>query len=802
MKNLIFLCCLLPLFVTAQGNIKGVIRHESDPVSFANVVVNTTSNEFITGTVTDEQGQFELQLADGIFLISISHLNFANQETMLQIKDGVLFPDGEDLKIYLTTNGHHLEEVVVSTTKKIIRREIDRTVIDISDNAMLASGNAYEAMRSAPGLAINNEAIVMLGKSNVRIAVDGRMVQLSGDALNAYLKAMPASEIKSIEVITNPPARYEAEGNSGIINIVTKRLKQDTWSNNVSLSHSQSKLGWQNFNNSFNLKKNKISFLANLAIQTGRQEFLQLVEPQYSSNPQKTVSVQDRNVIRIAPRLMLDYQLDTKTTIGAQFLTNINRTRQLDDLETTIFDSQEQIDSYLKADDVEYFEDQRNTSYNLYFDRQLDTTGGRLTFNLDLLDYQGSTKTELFSNRFDRNRNFTNIDFANRGDAQYDIFNLSASLDIEKLIGPVKLSYGGSFNWTQTDYSLENFDLERGAPVFRADASNVFEFKETIYASYVNGYQRLGEKWEAQAGLRAEYIDVAGNTDDNSAVLSRFDFDYFKIFPTLYLNYTQSENHRFSINYGRRISRPSYGQLNPARSFFNGQSAQEGNPFLRPSFTQNIELSHTFKSNLNTTITLRQTEDAYSFIFDLNDQSQQQLITYRNLFDEQALSINSQYEFSPATKWTTQTFIYYGIGNSKKIKDEDQISLKNSGRFYASLNNQVHFNQAKTITGQANIWWDSPYSQNIYSFGKAYSLDLFITARELIKGWTFTLGAYDIFNSSPREVTSQINNVNHRFKAYPSNRYVRLYTAYSFGNKKINTQNRNFGNENIRGRSN
>lgn len=801
MKNLIFLCCLLPLFLTAQTNLKGFIQYENTPIAYANVVASTSANEFILGAVTDEQGAFELALTDGVFIITVSHLNFSSKDTTIEIKNGLLFPNGGNLNVSLKDDDHRLEEVVVTTHKKIIRKKIDRTVIDISDNAMLASGNAFEAMRAAPGLAVNNESIVMLGKSDVRIAVDGRMVQLSGDALNAYLKAMPASEIKSIEVITNPPARYQAEGNSGIINIVTKRLKQDSWSNNLSLSHSQSKLGWQNFNNSFNLKKNKISLLANLAMQTGHQEFLQIVEPEYSNNPQKTISVQDRNLIRISPRLMLDYQLNAKTRIGAQFLTNLNRTRQFDDLETTIF-NEEEVDAFLIAEDVEYFEDRNNTSYNIYLDRELDTLGGRLTFNLDLLDYQGNTKTKLFSNLFDENKNFTSLDFANQGDAHYDIFNLSTSLDIEKLIGKVKCAYGGSYNWTQTDYSLENFDLASGAPVFRSEASNTFGFEETIYGTYINAYRRFGEKWEAQAGLRGEYIDLAGNSDDNLVATNRFSSNYFNLFPTFYLNYNQSENHRFSINYGRRISRPAYSQLNPARSFLNGQSSQQGNPFLRPSFTQNIELSHIFRSNLNTTITLRQTEDTYSFVFDLNDETQEQLITYKNLFDEQALSITSQYEFSPMTRWTTQAFIYYGIGNSKKIKEADQIKLKNSGRLYASLNNQVHFNKEKTITGQANIWWDSPYSQNIYSFGKAYSLDLSITVRELIKGWTFTLGAYDIFNSSPRQVTSQINNVNHRFKAYPSNRYVRLYLAYSFGNKKINHQRRNFGNENIRGRSN
>ncbi|MEL6926928.1 MAG: outer membrane beta-barrel protein, partial [Bacteroidota bacterium] len=236
------------------------------------------------------------------------------------------------------------------------------------------------------------------------------------------------------------------------------------------------------------------------------------------------------------------------------------------------------------------------------------------------------------------------------------------------------------------------------------------------------------------------------------------------------------------------------------RSFLNGQSSQQGNPFLLPSFSDNIEISHTFQRNLTTTLTLRRTTDAYAFLFDLDDATQQQNITYRNIFDESNISFMTSYQFSFAKWWTGQALLFYSYSHAKKINPDDNIVLMNQAGLYGSMNNRLTLN--KIIRGEVNCWYITPYGANLYSFERSYALDVAISFQNLIKGMTLTIGAYDIFDSSPRTASSVINGVRHDFIARPSNRYLRVALSYNFGNNKINTRQRRFGNEDVQNRSN
>ena len=797
MKALISIFLLLPFYSFAQLSLSGTIKNNEAPVAFANIIINNQANEFVKGTTTNDDGSFELELEKGTYQLTVSHLNFEAATQRITIE--------EDLQIdpiLLKSNASELDEVIVTAHKKMIRREIDRTVVNIEDSPLAQSGNIFDALKSTPGLMVQNESIVMLGKSNIRIAVDGRMVELSGEELNNFLRSLSASDVKEIEVMTNPSARYEAEGNSGIVNIITKRINKNAWRNNFSATHNQARYGWQQFNNNFSYQKNKFSFLLSTAINTGDRFIKQLIEPYYSEQPQRIDSEQIRNATSISPRLILDYQVDDNTTLGVQYLGSWGQVRQLDDLSTTIFNRNFEAQQFLKANDTQFDQDRNNATYNLYFDKRLDTLGKRITFNFDVLDYRGATRTNVWSERFDESLNFIDVEFANSGDATYQIDNYSAKLDMEHPTDWVKLSYGAKASFSSTDYRLDNFNTISGAPVFIPSQSNSFDFQEQIHAAYFNGFKKLNDKWEIQFGLRTEYTQTKGISASIDIGEPIFENSYWKVFPTFYTRYTKNDKHVFSLNYGRRINRPAYSQLNPARSFLSGQSSQQGNPFLLPSFSDNLELTHNYNHNLSTTLTLRRTTDAYSFLFDLNDETQQQNITYKNLFNENNISLVSSYQFSFTKWWTGQALLFYSYSLAKKINPSDNITLMNKAGIYGSMNNRLTLNKAKTITGEANFWYISPYSANIYSFEKAYSLDLAVSFKDVIKGMNLTIGAYDIFDSSPRTSTSIINNVRHGFIARPSNRYVRVSLSYGFGNEKINKQERRFGNEEVRSRSN
>jgi len=797
MKTLISILALFPIYCFGQVTLSGTVINDDQVVAFANIIINDSNNEFVLGAVTNDDGSFSMELKKGTYQLTVSHINFESIEQRITLEEDIRLGP-----ISLNSNSSELDEVIVTAHKTIIRREIDKTIVDIENSPLAQSGNIFDALKSTPGLMVQNESIVMLGKSNVRIAVDGRMVELSGNELTNFLKSLSASDVKEIEVMTNPSARYEAEGNSGIVNIITKQIKKNAWRNNFTATHNQARYGWQQFNNNFSYQKNNFSLLVSTAVNSGEQFIKQIVEPYYSENPLRIDSEQIRKLRSISPRVLIDYNLDSNTTVGIQYMGSFGRPRQVDDLSTTIFNSEFEAQQYLKANDTQFDEDRNNSTYNIYFDKRLDTLGRRMTFNFDVLDYKGTTRTNVFSERFDNNFNFLDVEFANQGNATYQINNYSAKLDMEHPIKGTKLSYGVKTSFSDTDYQLNNFNTTSGTPVFIPNQSNSFDFSEQIHSAYFNTFKKLNKKWEIQFGLRTEYTQTKGISAAVDVIAPIFENSYWQVFPTFYTRYTKNENHVFSLNYGRRINRPAYSQLNPARSFLSGQSSQQGNPFLLPSFADNLELTHNYKHNLSTTLTLSHTSDAYSFLFDLNDETQQQRITYKNLFNEKNISLVTSYQFSFTKWWTGQALLFYSYSLAKKINPIDNISLMNEAGIYGSMNNRLILNKAKTIRGEVNFWYISPYSANIYSFEKAYSLDLAVSFQDLIKGMTLTIGAYDVFDSSPRTATSIINNVRHDFIARPSNQYFRIALSYGFGNEKINTRERRFGNEEVRSRSN
>ncbi|MEL6924485.1 MAG: carboxypeptidase-like regulatory domain-containing protein, partial [Bacteroidota bacterium] len=467
MKTILSVLLLFPYYCFGQLTLSGIVKANEEPVAFANVIIHYPSGTFVVGGVTNDDGSFDLSLEKGVYQLTVSHLNFESLSLNVTLDKTLVLPP-----ILLKSNTSQLEEVVVTAHQNIIRREIDKTVVNIENSPLAQSGNVFDALRSTPGMMLQNESIVMLGKSNVRVAVDGRMIELTGNELNNFLRSISASNVKEIEVITNPSARYEAEGNSGIVNIVTKQIKQNAWRNNCSVTHNQAKYGWQQFNNNFSYQKNKFSLRLSTAVNTGSRFIEQLIEPYYTEFPQRIDSRQKRNETSVSPRLQLDYKIDEQTTLGAQYLGNLGQVRQLDDLATTIFNAAFEPQQYLRANDVEFDQDRSNASYNLYFDRQLDTLGKRLTLNVDFLDYSGATRTNVWSERFDNQFNFVDLEFANQGEASYQINNYNAKLDMEHPTSWARLSYGTKSSFSSTAYQLDNFNTITGEPVFVPAQSN------------------------------------------------------------------------------------------------------------------------------------------------------------------------------------------------------------------------------------------------------------------------------------------------------------------------------------------
>jgi iron complex outermembrane receptor protein len=788
MKKVIQLIILLPFFCFSQVKISGRIMSHTESVPFANVVLTDQSTQSIKGVVTDDKGNFELSVPKGSYKLTVDHMSYDNYS-----KEIIVEQDQTLEVIVLSEKPNSLETVVVTGAKKRITRKIDRMVVNIENSPIASGGNAFDALKSSPGLVLKNDQISMLGKSGVKIMVDGRMIQLSGEELKTFLNSISASDIKEVEVITTPPAKYEAEGNSGIVNIVYKKGRRNAWNNSTTLTQIQGKYGKQSLNNSFSYQKGKVSSLLTLGYNYGYEHYKELSNIFYSDRNDHLVFNQKAKLNDFSGRLLFDYNVNSTTKIGVQYLGSLTNKSTDDKVDTTILKNSGEVDSYLHGNG-NLNNKNKNNLWNAHVEKQLDTIGRKMFIDLDFLDYNKVQDNNILSKNYDANDVVIGTNFDNLSNSEHKIRNYNAKIDFEHPLKFVNLSYGAKFSFSDTQYSLNNYDVLNDITQI-----NQFEFKENIQAAYLNGSKKLSDKWEMQLGLRSEYTETKGISRLLDQVNKN---DYFKIFPTFYLQYNKSDDNKFIFNYSKRLYRPNYFQLNPARYYISSQLSYMGNPYLTPSYSHNLEVSHIYKDNFTTKLAYFAQTQSFGYIFQANDAAKEQITTAKNYYTKYAYSLTETFQLKITPWWKADNTLFLNYSQSEKTDAAVNAVLKNGFEFYGSINNQITLSKAKSIVGEVNFWYDSPYNDNIYNYTKASSLDIALSFNSLIKNFKLTTGFYDIFNSSRPIMYSQVNGINQNFVSYPNNRYFRISLIYNFGNDKISTQERSFGNEQERNRSN
>ncbi|MEP6931430.1 MAG: outer membrane beta-barrel family protein [Flavobacterium sp.] len=795
MKKLIIIILITcPFFCIGQIKISGKVKDEKAVLAFVDIVLKNSKSQIVKQTLTDAGGNFVIETKAGSYTLTVSHSSYSNFVKKIDlIETTVLEP------ILLVEKTTSLDEVIISNSPTKIRREIDKTVVNIDRSPITSTGNIFEALGKTPGLVVRNDQISMLGKSGVMISIDGRMLQLSGEDLSNFLKSLSAGDIKEVEVITNPSAKYEAQGNSGVINIIYKKIKKDTWSDNMSLTENQAKYGWRTFRNNFSYQKDKLSFLISGVYNSGSFYREERTTIDFEESPLKLISKSKDKKNDFSTRLVLDYDFTKSTKVGVQYLRMVVIPNTTDDVKTTFLDKNQQIRNYLIGN-VDTKDDKNNSIFNFYIDQKLDTLGKKIIFNFDILDYNTKRESNILSNNYDPDGDFLNVDFANLGNSLQDISNYSAKIDVEFPIEWARLSYGGKASFSKTNYQLYNYNTITGTPVLNPLQSNQFDFDENIQSAYVNGSKKFNERWEVQAGLRAEFTQTKGVSVE--AFPPEYENKYAKLFPTFYLSFVQNENNSYVLNYGRRINRPGYRQLNPARYFINSQVSSIGNPYLLPSYSNNLELSHTYKNNLTTKFSFSATTNSYSVIPEVNKATNEQTIVFKNFFNEYNYSLTETYQWDITDWLKTDSNIFINYSTAKKTDPAVDVELLNGFEFRAQINNVINFNKSKSIVGEVNFWYDSSYNNALFHYSASSSLDMAVSFKSLIEKMNLTVGVNDLFNSSPSYASSTVNGINQSFISYPSNRYFKVSLSYNFGNDKVAKKDRNFGNEEIRRRSN
>jgi hypothetical protein len=786
-------CLLFGITINAQTfQISGKITGNSDmPVEFAEIFL--TQNDTIKIVeMSEENGNFSVFAPPGTYILYIRLLGdtlffkniFLNQNIDLQT-----------IKIENTAKA--LQEVTIVARRKMIERKADRLIFNIENSITASGGTVLDALKITPRLSVDNRGnIEMIGKSGMKLLIDERDLQLSGEDLVNYLKSIPAENIQSIEVITNPPARYTAEGNSGIVNIRLKHVLPNSWSANMFGLYRQSEYGQGNAGGRFACQKNKITFSTNLNFNYGSSG---VTETQTIYYPVQTFyNEQNSNdLLRgFGGRMLFDYQISKKIKIGVQYAGTFSKPEKTGINIGYLTDSTDDFLEKIKTD-LQNLQKNTNSALNFHTIYNIDSAGKKLMLDADCFIYSKNNSQVYSANNVDNQDVVIPNTFSSKNNTgQQNVRNYAVNIEMQHPLKWLKLIYGGKISFTKTRNYLKYYDLSSGVSVPENNQNNNFEFTENTQALFFSAEKKINEKWNLQLGLRMENTQTEGN----SLTINKIDKNnYIQFFPTAYITCTPNENHSFSLNYGKRISRPRFSMLNPFRSYYTPYSYFEGNPFLRPSNMHNVELGYTLQGNFNISASYSTERNGYALLILLEQNSTNQVISMLNYYNSDDYSITIDYIFDKIN-WL-ESYISGNAGYSKTIAFNPNVpELSKGWKAFLVISNTFAFNSTKTLMGSFNINYSFPKTYHHSKYKGALYSEAGIRYLLLKKQLAINLTVTDIFRTNYQKWNVTNNNIPMYCTNYSDMQAVTISISYRFGNNKISVRESKTGNTEEKGR--
>jgi iron complex outermembrane recepter protein len=688
--------------------------------------------------------------------------------------------------------------VVASIKKPFIERKIDRTVINVDAAITNAGTTAMEVLEKSPGVTVDKDGNISLkGKQGVTIMMDGRPSYLSGQELANLLKNMPSSEIDQIEIMTNPSAKYDASGNSGIINIKTKKNKLKGINGNLSTSIIHGR--YTKTNNSINLNYHagKINLFGNYSYSSWngyndlhlnrnfRNEITKSLETVFDQQSNMTHRSQYQEL-----KVGLDYFANKKTTLGVVFSGYLNPNTNNGKNTTLLEDAQNVVDSIVTATNTDKGKS-NNFSANLNLRHSFDSTGKEFTVDLDYLTYY-QDKNQFFIN------SFLHPDYTERAPDGQLKGTLPATINIYSaktdftfpLKKTAKIETGLKSSYVTTDNDALYQNNTSSGYVTDEGKTNHFIYKENINAAYINFSKQI-KKLGIQAGLRAENTNAIGHQLGNSTRPdSSFKKNYVNLFPTMYLSYEADKKNTFSLNYGRRIDRPAYQDLNPFYYFLDEYTYEVGNTLLQPQFTDNIELSHTYKGFLTTTINYSKTNNVFT---DVLRQVTSERITYQT---KENIASRTNYglaisAYFPVTKfWTTNIYGNVIHDAYKGALDGGYLNV-NAITYFANITNQIKLK--KGLSAELSGFYRSKGIESQIVMDPMWRVDAGLQKQVLKSKGTLKLSVRDVFASQKFSGYVKYQDIDIKIRNHWDSQDASLTFTYRFGKPLQNQQRRKTG---------
>ncbi|PKQ44047.1 outer membrane beta-barrel family protein [Confluentibacter flavum] len=793
LKSIVYLFFIFSVSLVAQDlTLSGkVVDVNNIPIAYTNVVLLVNEDAtLLNGTTTDDAGFFKIDLKSGNYQLKVTYLGYKTYTKNINLITNTNLDT-----IILEEDTEELDGVLVVVKRPTVKRLVDRLVFDV-ENSTLSNNNVLDVLKFTPGVFVNDGKITVKNSEPI-IYINDRRIHLSSNEVQQLLEGTSAANIKSIEVITNPPAKYEAEGGS-VINIVTSKNIISGYNGSVFGNYKQGfeypkyALGTSHF-----FKTEKLNTYINYNVSPRKDfrhndEFVNFFDSNnintssWETDYDRINESSDHNL-----NANIDYDFNEFNSLG--FSTNIlisprENTKINANSLTDVFGPNKVLDSLFVTDKTSVSE-VLNLAFTLDYVHKFKREGEKISLsahhtNYDYSDFQNVNTGYFFPNMESSFRDNRFQTFS----SQY-IKLYTGQMDYELPIDDsAHLEAGAKLSSIDSESILSQFNFENGESVEDLQNSDTFLYDEINYAAYVS-YSKDWEHWSLQTGLRAEYTDISGYSLLNNELNES---DYIKMFPSIYILNHLNDHSSIYFNYKKRIYRPRYNELNPFRYYFNDNTYSTGNPNLKPQIDDIITLGYTFNENYTFEFYYRY-EDSRTLEIVYQD-NQENVIKYVNTNIDHSISFGLDFitytKIVPRWYLYALTSVFYDDNMFFALESNNELVSNERWSSYVQINNYFSFLKDESLTLDVSYNYISPLAEGARIISERSGLNLNLKKTLWDNKASLNIGVEDVFNMQNYFTSTKYLNQDVRFNSKMENRLFVFGFNYKFGNTRLKSNQR------------
>lgn len=790
MKTIYFFLAFILVFITRSqaqqlnGNIQGrIVDEQKKPVHSVTVTLKGSKDSSVYKTTqTGKDGLFAFSnIISGVYYLEISAVGFKNiikrDLVILDSMPRLLIGDLE-----ITLSSKTLSEVTVTSRPPVIERKLDRVTINVENSILNAGTSVLEALAKIPGVKVSSDGSISLnGKSGVNILIDGKPSYLSGEDMASLLQGMPSSDLQKIEIMTNPPAKYDAAGNRGVINIIKKKNKKSGFNGTVNGGIGWAKYGRYNAGVNLNYKNRYVNVSLNLSYLNTKSYYTRRITSDiFNSNnslasQQLTFNRYTDASKSYTPSVGIDFYLSQNNTLS---LTASGGIRTPNNQIVSYLDTKDENKKQMSSIDFRnYFKDQpKYYNWNLHWEHKFDTTRKELTVDLDNSNYDNNMQQSMYNDLYNADGAFlkdSNVYvYQNRA---LNIYAARADYS-QPLKGNARFECGLKSSYVTTKNNDRYFYEVAGLQAFDSTRSSFSTMGENINALYVNflkEYKRLS----FQTGLRAEHTNGRATQFGNEIRQN-----YISLFPTLFVDYNIDKNSKLNLKASKRIQRVSYSQLNPFRSPKSSVNFFQGNPNLKPQISINGELTYSYKSSFHVTLSSILCKRYMATLAFLDENKITTTRTPYNIDASHYYGLEIGYSKNVRRWWYTNNSLIMSQESYKgNVKD---LAISNKGMLSYTVNVDNNFFLSKMLALECDLTYESA-NRGVVNYNKdCFIMNMGAKYSVFNKRGSITLNFNNIFQSDKRYSTDTYNGLIQYWDMVFYTRAIRLNFTYRFGKEK------------------